>query len=505
MTLITPKSIYADFASNSIDKASAVDLLIDLIEHSEDIDVRLECIEILSIIDSNSQKLFNFLENIFISDSHYRCRTLAGKILSNLFKDKVLTPMEHALQHERALSCIITILSTLGEIESNESKAILTKKIKEIDETRVAKYLESLFEERNFEELTNSELSAMLINESIISSLKLKFGYVSYDIENGAIVKLDLSNADKLGVGITDLEMFLESILTLPLLRELDLKFNNIIKITKNIEKSNTLELLDLSYNRITRLPEAIGALSCINTLNLKANRFTLLPESIGSLSSMKVLNLRYNKLKSIPKSINLLKNLKILDLHGNKLEAIPEINGLENLIEFELGWNEIMDLTNLPDNVGSLPHLNKFSIGGNKISTINSEDISTLHSLKEFNLYDNNLITIPDTIGEIRTLEVLNLRNNSKIKFIPDSIKSLSSLKKLNLSWCSLTEIPEWIGELQSLEELNLWGNQIETIPKSIEYIAGSLKILDLKFNKIGVVPTFIKKMEDNGLIFKN
>jgi len=36
MTL-TPKSIYADFASNSIDKASAVELLIDLIEHPEDI------------------------------------------------------------------------------------------------------------------------------------------------------------------------------------------------------------------------------------------------------------------------------------------------------------------------------------------------------------------------------------------------------------------------------------------------------------------------------------
>jgi len=503
MTL-TPKSIYADFASNSIDKASAVELLIDLIEHSEDIDVRLECIEIFSIIDPKSQKLFNFLENLFISDSHYRCRTLAGKLLSNLFKDKVLTPMEHALQHEKALSCIITILSTLGEIESNESKAILTRKVKKIDEDRVKKYLESLFEEKNFEELTNSELSAMLINESIISSLKLKFGYVSYDIENGAIVKLDLSNADKLGVGITDLEMFLESILTLPLLRELDLKFNNIIKITKNIEKSNTLELLDLSYNRITRLPEAIGALSSINTLNLKANRFVSLPESIGLLKSMKVLNLRYNKLKTIPKSINSLKNLKILDLHGNKLETIPELNGLENLIELELGWNEIADLTNLPDKLGTLPRLKKFSIGGNKISAINSEDISTLYSLKEFNLYDNNLNTIPENIGEISSLEVLNLRNNSKIKSIPDSINSLSSLKKLNLSWCSLTGLPEWIGELHSLEELNLWGNKIETLPESIENLSGTLRILDLKFNKIKTKPSFIIDMEKNGLIIK-
>lgn len=503
MTL-TPKSIYADFASNSIDKASAVDLLIDLIEHSEDIDVRLECMEILSLIDPKSHKLFNFLENLFISDSHYRCRTLAGKIIANLFKDKVLTPMEHALHHERALSCIITILSTLGGIESKESRAILTRKVKEIDEERVNKYLESLFEEKNFEELTNSELSAILINESIISSLKLKFGYVSYDIENGAIVKLDLSNADKLGVGITDLEMFLESILTLPLLRELDLKFNNIIKITKNIEKSNTLELLDLSYNRITRLPEAIGALSCINTLNLKANRFVLLPESIGSLTSMKVLNLRYNKLKSLPKSINLLKDLRILDLHGNKLEEIPKLNGLENLVELELGWNEIQDLTNVPENLGTLPRLKKFSIGGNKINSIDPEDISTLYSLKEFNLYDNNLNTIPDNIGHINSLEVLNLRNNSKIKTIPDSLNSLSSLKKLNLSWCSLTELPEWIGQLQSLEELNLWGNQIEKLPKSIEDLTSSLKILDLKFNKIKEKPSFIKEMEKNGLIFK-
>jgi len=502
--MITPKSIHVDFTRNGIDKASAVDLLIDLIENSEDIDIRLESIEILAVIDPKSQKLFNFLENLFISDSHYRCRTLAGKILTGLFKDKVLTPMKHALQHERALSCIITILSTLGEINTNESKVLLTRKVKEIDETRVNKYLESLFEEKFIEELTNLELSAMLINESIISSLKLKFGYVSYEIENGAIVKLDLSNADKLGVGITDLEMFLESILSLPLLRELDLKFNNIIKITKNIERSNTLELLDLSYNRITRLPESIGALSCITTLNLKANRFISLPEAIGSLSAMRVLNLRYNKLKSIPKSINSLKNLRILDLHGNKLDKIPELNGLENLIELELGWNDIEDLKNLPQNIGSLPQLKKFSIGGNKINTINSEAIGCLHSLKEFNLYDNNLTTIPDCIGEIKSLEILNLRNNSEINFIPDSIKSLSSLKKLNLSWCSLTELPEWIGELQSLEELNLWGNQIKIIPESIEVIRGNLKILDLKFNKIKAIPSFIKEMEKNGLLFK-
>jgi len=503
MTL-TPNSIYSDFIKNGIDKASAVDLLIDLIEHSEDIDVRLESIEILEAIDPKSESLFVFLENLFISDSHYRCRTLAGKTLKNLFKDKILTPMKHALQHEKALSCIITILSTLGEINTPESKLILTQKIKEIDETRINKYLESLFEEKKIEELTNSELSAMLINESIISSLKLKFGYVSYEIEDGAITRLDLSNADKLGVGITDLEMFLESILTLPLLRELDLKFNNIIRITDNIEKSNTLELLDLSYNRITRLPESIGALSSIKTLNLKANRLVALPDAIGALKSMKILNLRYNKLKAIPESINSLTNLRILDLHGNKLEQVPKLSGLENLIELELGWNNIEDLTNLSQSLGLKSALKTFSIGGNKISALNPEDISTLRSLKELNLYDNNLTTLPENIGEIESLEVLNLRNNNRITSIPESIKTLSSLKKLNLSWCSLTELPEWIGELRSLEELNLWGNQIKMIPKSIEETVKTLRRLDVKFNKIKIIPSFIKKMEENGLIFK-
>ena len=66
--LITPSKIYEDFKNNILDKLSAVNILISLIENSKNNIIRTESIEIIEKIGYKDEKIFNILENLLISD-----------------------------------------------------------------------------------------------------------------------------------------------------------------------------------------------------------------------------------------------------------------------------------------------------------------------------------------------------------------------------------------------------------------------------------------------------
>ena len=53
----------------------------------------------------------------------------------------------------------------------------------------------------------------------------------------------------------------------------------------------------------------------------------------------------------------------------------------------------------------------------------------------------------------------------------------------------------------LKSLEILNLWGNELTEIPESLAQLE-NLKILDLNFTSIEVIPDFLKSLERKGLV---
>ncbi|MFX1480565.1 MAG: hypothetical protein ACFFCI_20945, partial [Promethearchaeota archaeon] len=65
---LTPTKIYENYRANILDKTETVDLLISLIENVDDDIIRRECLEILNKLDFNYKKIFEILENIFISE-----------------------------------------------------------------------------------------------------------------------------------------------------------------------------------------------------------------------------------------------------------------------------------------------------------------------------------------------------------------------------------------------------------------------------------------------------
>jgi len=493
---LTPKAIFEDLRSKDLDKASAIQLLLTLIENTENVKSRIESIEILEKISPNDNKTFKFLEHLLISDTDENVRKLTSRVIKKLFLDKALSPLSWALEHEHSLSCLITIISTIAEIDMDKTRSLLINKINKFSKNKNKFNLNGLFNNNNIHNLSNKELADILINYYILSSLRFEFGYIKFEIsDNNLITGLDLSNVERYVTGSSKLEKILELIFSIKTLKKCDLRFNHLTKLPIVFNKS--IEYLDLSYNKLVKLPN-FSKFKALKILNLKSNRLRNLPESIGSVNSLESLNLRNNILVKLPSSIGSLDSLESLDLHGNKFNSIDII--LNNALrELELGWN---NFEKIPESIKFLSLLEKFGIGGNKIFEL-PEWIGNFQTLRELDLYDNNLHQIPNSIGSLVSLEKLNLRNNH-LNELPYSMSKLESLKSLNLSWNSFTDLPDWIGNLSSLEELNLWGNKLKSLPNSIVSLS-SLKILDLNFNKFEKIPTLFKELErKNGLIIK-
>ena len=493
---LTPNAIFQDLKNKDLDKHSAIELLISLVDNAENADTRIQSLGILNRIQVEDEKTFRFLEHLLISDLNEDVRKLTCKVIQNHYHENALDPMIWALEHETSLKCLITIISSIAKIENTKTKSVLVKKLIKFQKKRSNSLLKDLIEEDHINRMSTNELAEMLINHYIITSLKKKFGYFKFITnEVGLIRELDLSNIERYSSGLNKLENYLESIFSLRDLRKCDLRFNHLTKIPKEFKSS--LEYLDLSYNKLVKLPDLQNFI-LIKTLNLKSNRLRELPNSIGSLSTLEVFNLRNNVISHLPESIKSLTSLKTLDLHGNKFNDIT-VSLSNSVTELELGWN---NLKSIPNSIKSLLSLEKLGLGGNKILEL-PEWLSNFTLLKELDLYDNNLFKVPESIGSLKSLEKLNLRNNQLTK-LPTSFLNLRSLKNLNLSWNSFMVLPKWIGSLSALEELNLWGNRLETLPESIALLS-SLKILDLNFNKIEQIPPSLRELErNNELIIK-
>ena len=494
---LTQTDIFKKFQNKNLDKSSALSLLISILENADNLNDRLKTLEIFERLKIRNIKLFKVLENLLVSDLNENIRCEAARVLDILFLEQAYEPLKWVMQNEKSLKCLIFFLTILGNSNSNSARLILLAKLYEI---KKKKYQYNLKSFDSFDNKSNLEISKLIINFLVISSLKIKFGYVKYCTNNqGMITELNLSNIDYQGIAINRLEKSLDSILALSYLKNLDLSNNHLKLLPEEINKSNSIEVLDLSFNKLSRIPNSFTSLSNLKLLNLKSNHIRYLSKSISTLSSLHTLILRDNFLDKFPKSIGDLENLKLLDIHHNKFNKIPsEIGNLKNLIELELGWNKI---EYLPESLKKLTKLQKLSLGRNFIKKI-PPWINSLYSLKELNLYENDLHELSDNLNNLSQLERLNLRNN-KLNSVPECISSLYSLKALNLSWNNLIYLPEWIGDLRFLEELNLWGNKLRDVPDSILKLQNIRKIY-LNFNKINELSNPLKKLAEQGVFIK-
>jgi len=243
---------------------------------------------------------------------------------------------------------------------------------------------------------------------------------------------------------------------------------------------------IELQTNMLNKIPENILLQSQITYLDFKYNytKFQNL-NKINRLQKLEYLNLSSCGIDTLPLSLFELTNLEMLILSDNQITELPkEIGNLTSLTSLVLYDNK---LTNLPKEIGNLISLTEFGLGDNELTELPLE-IGNLKSLTTLYLYGNQLTELKKEIGNLTSLTNLYLDENQLTK-IPIEIGNLTSLISLSLYENQLTELPKEIGNLTSLTKLSFYRNQLTELPKEIENLT-SLTSLYLYDNKLTQLP---------------
>ena len=387
MSLLTPNKIYEDFRNRRLNKSNASKLLMTLIEDPPDLSTKNQilCIKFLGFIRYNEEKVFEFLENLLVSDLNDLIRGSAAKVIINNFPDKAKKPIAWTLKHEKSNPCLILIIKILERASTPKLKSLL--KIRDY-----VNFEGNIYFPSDFSSTIN------LNGKNIDSIIKIK--------------GLDkLTNLKNIYLNFNQIAE-INGFETLTNLKSLYLQHNKLSEIS-NIEHLRKLEYLYLNNNKISSL-RSLGSLSNLKLLQVFDNQILEI-EGIKKLSNLEILNLRNNRIKEIKGLSNVI-NLKRLDLSNNQ---ITEIKGLESLTKLEfldLSHNQITE-------VKGLEHLKKIKfldLRNNRITQI--KGLEKLRKLRYLYLGFNRI----KNAGNFELLEHLKILDikNAEESFIPDILR---------------------------------------------------------------------------------
>ena len=115
---LSPNKLYLEVVNNRLNKNSAVDLLIALIEGSDNPEIRTESLEIVKKLNVNNDKTYRLIENCFVSDESSMVRYIAADILFyNFSKAKNYLPFKWACLHENSALVIKKLLDLFTSVD----------------------------------------------------------------------------------------------------------------------------------------------------------------------------------------------------------------------------------------------------------------------------------------------------------------------------------------------------------------------------------------------------
>ena len=311
------KALIQDIRENKVDYNSVLNQFFLIIEESNDENTRIKYIKSLKYIIPQfnpqlNQRTFDLLENLLISDATSSIRRAVISILSTFFQDQALKPITWALKNDSNYNCLVSIFKALASINNDESKQVLINELKllqkkhfmddkkQIENKKFKKDIERLFKTGKILSFSHQELAEILINYHTIKVLKQKFYAVFFELENGLVIELDLSDVEYEVRGWKP---------------EFKNNIKNLFEIT-GLKNLKYLRRLDLSNNQLKSVREILG-LKKLTHLYLGNNHLDN-QENISYFNNMQ--------------------SLKYLEIIGNKIadkEFIQEFNpDLEILVK---------------------------------------------------------------------------------------------------------------------------------------------------------------------------
>lgn len=308
---LTPEKIQEALTIGDLSKENAAELLISLIERSDNTKIRVASIKALEKIEFQTKKIFKTIENCLISDENAVVRSSVTKHIIHNFPEEGLPALRWAIQHDKSPLVLKVFFDSIEKFDNPQLKQIkkdlsnwneqYASKIGLIpEESRFFLDLEVLFakDRKNYEiepnnykifqELRNTRNSEpwLVINNNHVEILNFNYFNWKFINENREIIP----------------SLF---------------KLNYLYLYFEIIRKYS-------SYHNFSRIPESIGALTCLKKLILARNKLQKIPDSIGKLTSLKVLDLSFNELREIPQIIRSINSLEELNLNNNRIEHIP-------------------------------------------------------------------------------------------------------------------------------------------------------------------------------------
>ena len=125
--LLTPKEIYIGAKNQIINKSDAIEFLNALIEHYDDIQLRIESIEILDKLAFKDKSVFKILENIIVSDDNVEMRIAAIKTLVKNFPKDCKTVIKWVIDNEKSSLILNMLKDTLKTMDNQYIKSLRKK------------------------------------------------------------------------------------------------------------------------------------------------------------------------------------------------------------------------------------------------------------------------------------------------------------------------------------------------------------------------------------------
>ncbi|XP_078096507.1 protein flightless-1 homolog [Mustelus asterias] len=310
-----------------------------------------------------------------------------------------------------------------------------------------------------------------------------------------------LQKLEHLSVSHNSLTTLHGELSSLPCLRAIVARANNLKNsgVPDDIFQLDDLSVLDLSYNQLTEIPRELENAKNMLVLNLSHNSIDNIPNQLFiNLTDLLYLDLSDNSLESLPPQMRRLVHLQTLILNNNplmhaQLRQLPAMTALQTLHL----RNTQRTQSNLPTSLEGLSNLLDVDLSCNDLSRV-PECLYTLSSLRRLNLSTNQISELSLCIDQWTQLETLNLSRN-QLTSLPSAICKLIKLKKLYLNSNKLDfdGIPSGIGKLASLEEFMAANNNLELVPESL-CRCGKLKKLVLNKNRLVTLPEAIHFLTD-------
>ncbi|MFW9773643.1 MAG: leucine-rich repeat domain-containing protein [Candidatus Thorarchaeota archaeon] len=323
---LTPEAIVSDFLNGKLHLNLAVELLLSLLEKSDNSEMRRKSIIALEKLGVNDYKIFKILENILLSDENPYVRSAAAKLIGQSYLKYGKKTLLWVIQHEKSPAVIKTMVNMI-EKEPPHFRTIAEEIFNWLknfslylgvipNESKFFLDLEVFFSQNNIGYEISShtyqfyEKISHIKNDQPWLIIKNKhIEILNFNYLNWYFLKINQDMIDSF-IKMIDLDTFLN------LYEKIELRRFNGIRILKSLKYLKNLKKLVLRGNSIDTIPEFLTDIENLEELDLSYNSIREIPNSIMNLKNLKILKLNNNNLKQTTFELkSFLSSLEIVDI----------------------------------------------------------------------------------------------------------------------------------------------------------------------------------------------